>query len=288
MHPEDKSRAVQAYLKAVRKDKEYDFEYRIIHKDTGQVRYVRDLSIPIKDDHGNILRYDGIITDISEQKQLREDLRFYIREITIAQEQERRRISRELHDETAQLLANLYNGINVIMMKEKLTKGTNERLQQLRSEVDNILEGVRRFSHNLRPGLLDQFGLIPSLALLSDEVRAQGVLDCSLNIVGQEKRLSSETEIILFRITQEALRNTVKHTKANRVAIDVSFSNGRVRLRISDNGQGFEVPSALSSYARHGKFGLMGMQERINLVNGSLNVRSSKNAGTVISADIPI
>jgi two-component system sensor histidine kinase DegS len=287
-HPEDRNRAMQAYLKAIRQEKKYDFEYRIVHKETGQVRYVRDLSIPIKDDHGNILRYDGIITDITEQKQLREDLEFYIREITIAQEQERRRISRELHDETAQLLANLYNSINVILMKENLTKGTIERLEQLRSEVDNILEGVRRFSHNLRPALLDQFGLIPSLALLSDEVRSQGVLDCSLNIIGHKQRLSSEKEIILFRITQEALRNTVKHTKATRVTIDVNFVDGRVMLKISDNGQGFEIPGTLSSFARCGKLGLMGMQERINFIDGNLNVCSGKGTGTVITVDIPI
>jgi len=285
-HPEDREKTVKAYVDAYEKKKEYDFEYRIVHKDTGQVRYVRDLSIPIKDEKGDIVRYDGILTDITEQKQLREDLQFYIRELTIAQEQERKRISRELHDETAQLIANLYNRINVILMKEKLTKRTVERLEQLRSEVDTILEGVRRFSHNLRPGLLDQFGLIPSLTLLRDEVITQGILDCSVNIVGHEQRLSCEKEIILFRVAQEALRNTIKHSKATNVVIEIGFFDKRVRLKIIDNGQGFEVPKLLSSFARRGKLGLMGMEERARLLNGSLRIESKVGRGTVVTVEM--
>ena len=288
IHPEDRECAVKAYIEACQKKKEFICEYRVVHKNTRQVRWIRDHGVPIKDGQGNIIRYDGILTDITEHNQLKEDLEFYIRETTIAQEQERKRISRELHDETAQLIANLYNRINVILMNERLTKSTVERLEQLRSEVDVILEGVRRFSHNLRPGLLDQFGLIPSLALLSEEVIDQGILDCSLNIIGHEQRLLPEKEIILFRITQEALRNAVKHSKATKVVIDIAFYNGSVRLKVTDNGQGFEVPGILSSFARDGKLGLMGMQERVQLFNGRLSIRSGKGQGTVITADIPL
>ena len=288
IHPEDREDTIKAYIAAYKKKTEFIFEYRVVHKKTGQVCWIREHGMPIKDEKGNIIRYDGILTDTTEHKQLREDLEFYIRETTIAQEQERKRISRELHDETAQLIANLYNRINVILMNERLTKRTVERLEQLRSEVDVILEGVRRFSHNLRPGLLDQFGLIPSLALLSEEVIAQGILDCSLHIAGHEQRLLSEKEIILFRVTQEALRNTVKHSKATKVVIDISFFDGSVRLEVTDNGQGFEVPGVLSSLARRGKLGLMGIQERIHLVNGNLNICSGKGQGTVITANIPV
>ena len=172
-------------------------------------------------------------------------------------------------------------------MKEKLTKRTVERLEQLRSEVDTILEGVRRFSHNLRPGLLDQFGLIPSLTLLRDEVITQGILDCSVNIVGHEQRLSCEKEIILFRVAQEALRNTIKHSKATNVVIEIGFFDKRVRLKIIDNGQGFEVPKLLSSVARRGKLGLMGMEERAHLLNGSLGIESKVGRGTVVTVEIP-
>ena len=288
IHPEDREDTINAYITAYKKKTEFVFEYRVVHQKTGQVRWLREHGMPIKDEKGNIIRYDGILTDITEQKCLREDLEFYIRETTIAQEQERKRISRELHDETAQLLANLYNRINLILMNERLTKRTIERLEQLRSEVDTILEGVRRFSHNLRPGLLDQFGLIPSLALLSEEVIAQGILDCSLHIAGHERRLLSEKEIVLFRITQEALRNAVKHSKATKVVIDIDFFDFSVRLKVTDNGKGFEVPGVLSSLARRGKLGLMGMQERVHLFDGSLNICSGKGKGTIITANIPL
>ena len=288
IHPEDRDETVKAYVRASKKKKEFVFEYRVVHKNTGQVRWLREHGVPVKDGKGNVLRYDGIMSDITEYKRLREDLQFYIRETTIAQEQERRRISRELHDETAQLIANLYNRINVILMNEKLTKSTTKRLEQLRSEVDIILEGVRRFSHNLRPGLLDQFGLIPSLEMLKDEVLSQGIFDCFISITGREKRMLPEKEIVLFRITQEALRNAVKHSRATKVIIEISFCLGHVRLRVSDDGQGFEVPDVISSLARDGKLGLMGMQERVRRFNGILHIYSGKGKGTVLTVDIPV
>jgi len=410
VHPEDRASAIEAYVRAYESKTEYNHEYRIVHKDTGQVRWVRDHGVPVTDEKGTLILIDGIIiditehkqveealqkseefssnllnnspnpivvinsdlsvgyvnpalermtgfssrellgkkppypwwteeirhkvskdlqealskgiskreeffqkrsgerfwvevtaaplthndgftyllvnwTDITEQKRLRDDMQFYIREITRAQEQERKRISRELHDETAQSLADLCTDVDVTIMKEQLSKKVVRRLEQLRLKIDNMLEEVRRFSHELRPGLLDQFGLIPSLESLTADMNIEEELSCRLEVTGFEQRLSSEAEALLFRITQEALRNIRKHAKATEAIVRVNFSRDKVRLSITDNGIGFKVPELLSGFARRSKLGLMGMQERVHLLNGSLKVKSTVGKGTTITVE---
>lgn len=243
--------------------------------------------MPVIDENGKLVLFDGVIVDITEQKGLRDNMQFYIREIAIAQEQERKRLSRELHDETAQSLADLCTDIDETMMKEQLSASVVQRLQRLRHKVDNILDEVHRFSHELRPGLLDEFGLIPSLELLTEEMSREGKLDCAINIIGSEQRLSSEAEAVLFRITQEALRNVRKHAAASEAVVNVEFCNGKVKLSIIDNGVGFEMPDILSSFARRGKLGVMSMQERARLVNGSLSIKSEVGGGTTITVEMP-
>jgi len=412
VHPEDRASAIEAYVRAYESKTEYNHEYRIVHRDTGQVRWVRDHGVPVTDEKGTLILIDGIITDITERKQveealqkseefsskllnnspnpivvinsdlsvgyvnpamermtgfssrgllgkkppypwwteeirhkvskdlqealsegiskrerlfqkrngerfwvevtaaqvthndgsryllvnwtniteqkrLREDMEFYIREITIAQEQERKRISRELHDETAQSLADLYTDVDMTIMKEQLSEKVVRRLEQLRFKIDSMLEEVRRFSHELRPGLLDQFGLIPSLESLAEDVNTEEKISCRLEVTGSEQRLSSEAEALLFRITQEALRNIKKHAKATEAIVRVDFSRGKAGLSITDNGVGFKVPEILSGFARRGKLGLMGMQERAHLLNGSLKVKSTAGKGTTVTVEIP-
>jgi len=105
--------------------------------------------------------------------------------------------------------------------------------------------------------------------------------------MGSERRLPFEAETILFRITQEALRNIKKHSGATEGVINVEFCDGRVRLSITDNGRGFEIPDDLSSFARRRKLGIMGMQERARLVNGSLSIKSKADKGTTITVEMP-
>ena len=287
IHPKDRDRAVRTYIEAWKKKKAYLSEYRVVHKDTGQIRWVRDHGVPVIDENGKLVLFDGVIVDITEQKRLRENMQFYIREITIAQEQERKRLSRELHDETVQSLADLYTDIDEIVMKERLSVNVIQRLQQLRHKVDNMLDEVHRFSQELQPGLLDEFGLIPSLELLTEEMNTGGKFNCRINTMGSERRLPFEAETILFRITQEALRNIKKHFGATEGVINVEFCDGQVRLGITDNGRGFEIPDDLSSFARRGKLGMVGMQERARLVNGSFSIKSKVDKGTTITVEMP-
>lgn len=223
-----------------------------------------------------------------ENAQLYQNMRFYVRQITHAEEAERERIARELHDETVQALLVLRRHLGALMgSQQQLPESAIERLEGTRQLTDEILEGVRRFSQDLRPPTLDHLGLLPTLEGLVADLRAQGGVDVQLKVVGSERRLSPEAELVMFRIVQEALNNVRKHSQASKVMTTVEFADGRVRLTISDNGRGFEPPARMSDLAAAGKLGLMGMHERARLLGGVLTIQSEVGKGTTITADVP-
>lgn len=227
--------------------------------------------------------------DVTEQRRRREDLQFYIAEIIRAQEEERKRIAREIHDDTAQTIAGACADCNNIILTQKgLSDEAAKLLERLHIKLKGILVDVRQLSHNLRPGLLDQFGLIPSLELLINDVNVKGGTDCRLEVLSSERRIIPEVEVALFRIVQEALRNVVKHSKAKKAIVSIRFDKQRVRVCIEDNGIGFELPTALNALARRGKLGLMGMRERARLVGGNLRVESQLDKGSLITVTIPL
>ena len=226
--------------------------------------------------------------ETTEQKRLRENLHLYIMEVTRTQEKERERIAHELHDETIQALFSLLTDVNeAIMVKRQVSKEGIQRLEKLKTKIDGIMNEVRRFSHELRPGLLDEFGLIPSLELLINEGRGRGKLHSRMEIIGSKQRLTPETELVLFRIIQEALHNIRKHSMATKAVIRIQFNKKKVELNIIDNGCGFKLPKVLSGFVHKGKLGLMTMNERARLLNGSFSVKSDVGKGTTIVVKIP-
>jgi len=286
VHPDDMERGKAAFRDLFKGRKHYDIEYRLKRKD-GRWIWIQERSLGTYKRDGKLYA-DGVLTDITERKQMEEALQFYITEIIRAQEEERKRIAREIHDETAQGLAMVCADCDEILLTRKgLSDEATERLNQLRGRLKNILAEVRQLSHELRPGLLDQFGLIPSLELLIKEANARDGIDCRMEMITSERRIAPEAEVTLFRIVQEALRNTRKHSKATKAVVSVEFEKQQVEVSIRDNGSGFELPTALSSFTRRGKLGLMGMQERARLLNGNLRIKSQVGKGTTITVIIP-
>lgn len=225
----------------------------------------------------------------TEQKRLRENLDFYIMQVTKAQEEERKRIALELHDDTIQVLFSLLNDVNeMIKDNGKLPRGYFQQFEQLKAKIDGIMDKVRNFTHQLRPNLLDEFGLIPALEGLIEERDVSGELNCCMEVIGRKRRLPSETELLLFRIVQEALRNIKKHSKATEAVIRIEFTIEQIKLHIIDNGCGFKLPKVMSAFVRSGKLGLMGMYERTYLLNGSLTVNSEVGKGTTVAVEIPL
>lgn len=224
-----------------------------------------------------------------ENARLYENMRFYVRQITKAQEDERKRIARELHDDTAQTLIDLSRRLDdLATSSEPLPETAIARLEEFQELIDNVLRGMRRFSRDLRPSVLDDLGLLPALEWLTVNLMQEDGIKTELKVHGTKRRLPPEAELALFRIVQEALNNVRKHAQASRVVTTVEFGQGRVKITVDDNGQGFELPGRTDDLAATGKLGLIGMHERARLLDGTLTVYSEPGEGTTITVDVPV
>lgn len=219
----------------------------------------------------------------------RAGLRRYVEAITQSQEDERRRIARELHDETIQSLLTIARRLELYQATEN-DPTRLARLAEVQAMVTDTVQGVRQISRDLRPLILEDLGLIPALQTLVRAAReGQGALPhAKFEVRGQPVCLRGEQEIALYRITQEALTNVRKHARAKEARVYLSFNSTQVELEVSDDGQGFTVPFSLTELAQRDSFGLMGIQERVWAVGGSLSIRSTPNQGTQLIVAIPV
>ncbi len=223
-----------------------------------------------------------------ELKMMQENLRFYLQQATRAQEEERKRISHELHDDTIQALVVLSRQLDALASGNSgLSDENRRRLEELWQQTDSILKGVRRLSQDLRPAALDRLGLLPALEWLAASVIEYSGITAEVRVIGEERRLPEEVAIALFRIAQEALRNVWRHSGGTHVDITVEFVENITRVTVSDNGKGFDLPEKLGDLAKVGKLGLTGMQERAQLVGGTMKVQSQAGKGLSIVVELP-
>ena len=254
----------------------------------GNRRLISWLNTALPTQQGSVEFVLCIGTDITDQRRAEENMRIYAELLTEAQEEERKRIARELHDETAQELSRLALDIDFLIATPKgLPEDMITRLEELRGRIDTILQGVRRFSHDLRPSLLEDFGLLVALQWITDNLTNRYMLSSSVEVVGTPRRLSPHTELVLFRIAQEALNNVRKHSRATKAQVRLEFSPEKVSLSITDNGQGFAMPQAIGDFVRLGRLGILGMQERARLINGTFSVQSEVGKGTTVTVEVP-
>lgn len=257
-------------------------ELRLVRKDGAEAFIELKVSPLLRG--AQIIGLQVIVRDVSEERRLRHNMDYYVKQITRAQEDERLRISRELHDDTAQILAGLSRGLDTIVSgKRKISKPVTEQLEKLHGMADSALEGVRRFSQDLRPPILDDLGLVPALEWLAADLEEQGSIVTKVDITGNQRRLSQEKELAVFRIAQEALNNVKRHSEALLVEMTIDFSDDALTLVISDNGKGFDMPSRTSDLVLYGRLGIIGMRERARLVGGTLVVQSVAEVGTTIT-----
>jgi two-component system sensor histidine kinase DegS len=223
-----------------------------------------------------------------ELRVMQQNLRYYLKQATRAQEEERKRISHELHDDTIQALVVLSRQLDSLASKKQgMSEENRMHLEELWHQTNNILKGVRRLSQDLRPAALDSLGLLPALEWLASNVSEYSGVTAEVKVTGEERRLTEEVAIALFRITQEALRNVWRHSGATNAQINVEFTDSNTRITVSDNGKGFNVPLKIGDMAKDGKLGLTGMQERAQLVGGTLTIHSSMGEGTAVIVEIP-
>ena len=265
---------------------EQPYEQRFSRAD-GSVVYIQ-LTTSVVWDKGNPVGFQHIARDITEQKMMNENLRFYLKQATMAQEEERKRISHELHDETVQALVVLSRQLDALASSsDGLSEDTKRRLEELWQHTDSILQGVRRLSQDLRPAAIDRLGLLPAVQWLASEVTKYSSITTKVNIVGEEHRLPEEVAIALFRIIQEALRNIWRHSGATGAEITFEFTKNRTKITVSDNGKGFVLAGKIGELAKQGKLGLVGMQERVQLIGGTISVQTEPNKGTTITVEAP-
>ena len=206
------------------------------------------------------------------------------------QEDERRRVAREIHDGPAQDLANVVLKAEICekMFVQGRGKETMVELAELKDMIKESLNDVRRIIYNLRPMTLDDLGLIPIVKKFIDEFKSQTGIRAELTVLGKQKRLDQSVEVALFRTIQEALNNCKKHAEATRVSVKIEFLSNAINVVIDDNGKGFEPQIVRTKMIQNDHFGLLGMEERIVLLGGTWNLQSAPGQGTRIIARIPL
>ncbi len=225
-----------------------------------------------------------LYSELKHRDQMRGDL---LHRLITAQEEERKRISRELHDETYQILTGLEYALD-----NAAETGTLEEipplLERMHSMTENALQGVQRMMFDLRPAMLDHLGLIPALRWYAETRLKESGTQVRIRELGELLRLSPDVETALYRVVEEAINNIARHSRARSAELVFEFTNDRVEIRVSDDGSGFDLASL--KVAPDGKrgLGLMGMEERMGVINGEFHLESNLGSGTVIHLIVPI
>jgi signal transduction histidine kinase len=215
-----------------------------------------------------------------------ESLRGHLGAVTAGQEEERRRLARELHDDTIQSLIAL-NQRGQLAQMELEDHPALEKLTEMQEMMAQIIADLRRLTRDLRPIYLEDLGLVPALDMLVRDTNAALNIPVNFETSGDDRRLRPEVELALYRLAQEALNNVVRHAQASLVVVRLDFAGDTIRLQIADDGCGFEVPESPAEMAPVGHFGLLGMQERAELIGARLTVNSAPDQGTRVSVTLP-
>ena len=263
------------------------YEQHIVRKDGTEATLMITTNLVTED--GKPVAFQHIGRDITEEKRMRENLSFYLQQVTMAQEEERKRIARELHDDTIQALIVLSRQLDDLACRASdLSQDDKLLLEGLWQQTNSIMEGLRRLSQDLRPATLDRLGLLPALEWLASDVGKLSGLNVQVETDGAERRLAPEVELVLFRIVQEALRNVWRHSQATSAQVLVEFQDGKTMITVKDNGKGFQLQSPMGDLTKSGKLGLAGMKERARLLGGSLKVESEPGKGTTVIVEAPV
>ena len=289
VHPDDRARRSAAVDAALNGGSPYNVEFRIIRPDKS-VRFVHSRGRLIYDEAGKPSFMFGMAQDITERKQVEKELgeanhqlRFLSRRLFEVQEEERRHLARELHDEVGQALTAAKINLHSAMGEAGAAMLT--RLQETAAILERLVGQVRQISLDLRPSMLDDLGLVPALRSLLDQKAHHASIEVRFSAKNIPEDLNPEIQTACFRIAQEAITNAVRHADATQIDVDLRRENGKLRLLIRDNGIGFDVESAQAQTAG---LGLIGIKERAALAGGRAKIISSPKKGTTIEVSLPL
>ncbi len=284
IHPDDRQRVLSAYLKQTRVAEHFDLTFRMVGRD-GQLAWVQNLVSVVPAD-GTAGRMHGFMIDISERKRAEEALKCLGRRLIAAQEEERKRVARELHDDLNQRMAVLTIELEQLGQTLENTSSLRKRLLKLRLEAQEISTDIHRLSYRLHPSKLDHLGLAAAVKCLCDELPLTkiGKPRVHFHQSGLPADLPKDVTLCLFRIAQEGLRNCVKHSGAELVKVVLTKTDHAICLSVSDNGCGFDTRSAVMEKG----LGFISMQERLRLVGGEIKISSQARRGVRIDASSPL
>jgi PAS domain S-box-containing protein len=289
VHPDDRARRSAAIDAALKSGPPYNVEFRIIRPDKS-LRFVHSRGRLIYDEAGKPVRMLGMTQDITERKRSAKELEEANHQLRLlsgrlfeVQEEERRHLARELHDEIGQALTAAK--INLQSVAANGGGANFARLQETTGILDRLLGQVRQISLNLRPSMLDDLGLVPALRSLLDEQGRRASVEVRFSEKNMPEKLEPEIQTTCFRIAQEAITNAVRHSHATHIDLDLRCKNGKLRLLVRDNGTGFDAESAQTQTIG---LGLIGIQERAALLGGRAKIISSPNKGTTVDVSLPL
>jgi PAS domain S-box-containing protein len=263
------------------------FELQAYRKD-GSTIWTSENVRAVRDENGTLLYYEGIVEDITQRKHVEAERVELLRRLVNAQEDEQRRISRELHDQMGQSLAALLLGLKALQNSVR-EESAAESIQRLQDITNRIADEMHSLIRELRPTALDDLGLQTALANYLEEWAERSNITIDFHSNGLlDQRLGSQLESTIYRIVQEAVNNVIKHAKAQNVGIILEKRGDRVLVIIEDDGVGFDAEELLKTPARNRRFGLLGMQERVALVGGSVSIESTPGIGTTVLVHINV
>ena len=216
----------------------------------------------------------------------------YIGAITEAQEDERRRLARELHDDTLQSLIALKQRVQLAQLELETptlqAPPVSNGLNEIASLTEQTIQNLRRLTRALRPAYLEDLGLVPSLEMLARETGQGMGIKVEFHHQGIEKRLDASKELALYRMAQEGLSNIARHAHARQTSLTIRYAEDAVTLQLEDNGLGFNLPDNPSEYAAKGHYGLLSLHERAELIGATLEIQSSAGKGTNLIVTLPV
>ena len=301
LHPDDRERSQQDWLKSVQSAENYEAEYRLRGKN-GDYRWFRARAVPIKNDQGKAVKWYGTCSDIHDSKLLEQAIRDNaielekmvdrrtdeLRRLSVrlmsAQDQERRRIARDLHDGLGQELAVAKMVLDKMLLQE--AAGPQEACSQASGIIDRSIQQVRTMSHLLHPPLLDEVGLLSAISWYAEGLTKRSGIETFLDVQPQEfPRLAPEVETTVFRIVQEALTNVFRHSEAHKVSINLHQRDGLIVVSVLDDGKGIDEGVSELRPERVG-VGIGGMKQRAREFGGELRLTNA-TPGTLLELVLP-